>query len=89
MSHAHDICLQAYAAGCNIAILAGNFERVQIIPGVAHGNIKVTCIDCSTDTGKVSQSVLHVVVLCSCDNNSKSNDSGFSSAIVISATDDN
>ncbi|XP_070175544.1 dmX-like protein 2 isoform X2 [Littorina saxatilis] len=46
----------AYAAGCNIAILAGNFERVQIIPGVAHGNIKVTCIDCSTDTGKIAAS---------------------------------
>ena len=50
------ICFwQAYAAGCNIVILAGNFERVQIIPGVAHGNIKVTCIDCSTDTGKVCE----------------------------------
>ncbi|KAK7475123.1 hypothetical protein BaRGS_00033615 [Batillaria attramentaria] len=48
--------LQAYAAGCNIVILAGNFERVQIIPGVAHGNIKVTCIDCSTDTGKIAAS---------------------------------
>ncbi|XP_076465247.1 dmX-like protein 2 isoform X2 [Babylonia areolata] len=46
----------AYAAGCNIAILAGNFERVQIIPGVTHGNIKVTCIDCSTDTGKIAAS---------------------------------
>ncbi|PVD19781.1 hypothetical protein C0Q70_20272 [Pomacea canaliculata] len=46
----------AYAAGCNIVILAGNFERVQIIPGVAHGNIKVTCIDCSTDTGKIAAS---------------------------------
>ena len=44
---------QAYAAGCNIVILASNFERVQIIPGVTHGNIKVSCIDCSTDTGKV------------------------------------
>ncbi|KAL8625455.1 hypothetical protein ACOMHN_018600 [Nucella lapillus] len=46
----------AYAAGCNIGILAGNFERVQIIPGVTHGNIKVTCIDCSTDTGKIAAS---------------------------------
>ncbi|XP_071118494.1 dmX-like protein 2 isoform X1 [Haliotis cracherodii] len=46
----------AYAAGCNIVILASNFERVQIIPGVSHGNIKVSCIDCSTDTGKIAAS---------------------------------
>ncbi|XP_041373660.1 dmX-like protein 2 isoform X2 [Gigantopelta aegis] len=46
----------AYAAGCNIVILASNFERVQIIPGVTHGNIKVSCIACSTDTGKIAAS---------------------------------
>ncbi|XP_050401312.1 dmX-like protein 1 [Patella vulgata] len=46
----------AYAAGCNIVILASNFERVQIIPGVTHGNIKVSCIDCSSDTGKIAAS---------------------------------
>ena len=45
--------LQAYAAGCDIAILASDFQRVQVIPGVTHGNIKVSCVDCSTDTGKV------------------------------------
>ncbi|KAM7285267.1 dmX-like protein 2 [Ixodes scapularis] len=43
-----------YAAGCNIVILASNFERVQIIPGVCHGNVQVCCIDCSTDIGKIS-----------------------------------
>ncbi|CAN8004949.1 unnamed protein product, partial [Ixodes hexagonus] len=43
-----------YAAGCNIVILARNFERVQIIPGVCHGNVQVCCIDCSTDVGKIS-----------------------------------
>ncbi|ESO86706.1 hypothetical protein LOTGIDRAFT_235301 [Lottia gigantea] len=47
---------EAYAAGCNIVILASNFERVQIIPGVTHGNIKVSCIDCSSDTGKIAAS---------------------------------
>ena len=62
------ICFwQAYAAGCNIVILAGNFERVQIIPGVAHGNIKVTCIDCSTDTGKVCEISRVCVCVCVCN----------------------
>ena len=50
-----DVYLQVYAAGCDIVILASDFQRVQIIPGVTHGNIKVSCIDCSTDTGKVSR----------------------------------
>ncbi|VDI15898.1 Hypothetical predicted protein [Mytilus galloprovincialis] len=46
----------AYAAGCDIVILASDFQRVQIIPGVTHGNIKVNCIDCSTDSGKIAAS---------------------------------
>lgn len=45
--------LQAYAAGCNIVILASDFQRVQIIPGILYGNLQVSCLDCSTDTGKV------------------------------------
>lgn len=49
---------QAYAAGCDIAILASDFQRVQVIPGVTHGNIKVSCVDCSTDTGKVKKPIL-------------------------------
>ena len=48
------VYFQAYAAGCDIVILASDFQRVQIIPGVTHGNIKVNCIDCSTDSGKVN-----------------------------------
>lgn len=44
----------AYAAGCNIVILASDFQRVQIIPGVCHGNIQVGCLDCSTDLGKIA-----------------------------------
>ncbi|KAL5005247.1 hypothetical protein ScPMuIL_018703 [Solemya velum] len=48
--------IEAYAAGCDIVILASDFQRVQIIPGVTHGNIKVSCIDCSTDTGKIAAS---------------------------------
>lgn len=45
--------MQAYAAGCDIVILASDFQRVQIIPGATHGNIQVRCVDCSSDTGKV------------------------------------
>lgn len=49
-----DLCIQAYAAGCNIVILANNFERVQIIPGAVHNYIRISCLDCSTDTGKIA-----------------------------------
>ncbi|XP_076371203.1 dmX-like protein 2 isoform X5 [Tachypleus tridentatus] len=44
----------AYAAGCNVVILASNFQRVQIIPGVHYGNVQVGCLDCSTDIGKIA-----------------------------------
>ncbi|XP_058459198.1 dmX-like protein 2 isoform X2 [Malaya genurostris] len=44
----------AYAAGCNIVILASNFERVQIIPGAVHNYIRISALDCSTDTGKIA-----------------------------------
>ncbi|XP_069360207.1 dmX-like protein 2 isoform X9 [Maniola hyperantus] len=44
----------AYAAGCNIVILASNFERVQIIPGAIHGYVRISSLDCSTDTGKIA-----------------------------------
>ena len=45
---------QAYASGCNIVILSSSFERVQIIPGVCHDNIQISCLDCSADTGKIA-----------------------------------
>ncbi|XP_023230378.1 dmX-like protein 2 [Centruroides sculpturatus] len=44
----------AYAAGCNIVILASDFQRIQIIPGICHGNVQVGCLDCSTDLGKIA-----------------------------------
>ncbi|XP_022257757.1 dmX-like protein 2 isoform X5 [Limulus polyphemus] len=44
----------AYAAGCNVVILASNFQRTQIIPGVHYGNVQVGCLDCSTDIGKIA-----------------------------------
>jgi hypothetical protein len=34
--------LIAYAAGCNITILASTFQRVQIIPGICHNNVQVS-----------------------------------------------
>ncbi|KAG7196962.1 hypothetical protein KM043_000228 [Ampulex compressa] len=48
------ISFTAYAAGCNVVILASNFERVQIIPGAVHDYIRISCLDCSTDTGKIA-----------------------------------
>jgi len=48
------VSLIAYAAGCNITILANSFERVQIIPGICHNNVQITCVDVSNDTGKIA-----------------------------------
>ncbi|XP_060557818.1 dmX-like protein 2 isoform X5 [Ruditapes philippinarum] len=52
-----------YAAGCDIVILASDLQRVQIIPGVTHGNVKVSCIDASTDSGKIVASYLQKVYI--------------------------
>lgn len=35
-------------------ILASTFERVQIIPGATHNYIRISALDCSTDTGKIA-----------------------------------
>ena len=48
------ISFVTYAAGSNIVILSVTFERVQIIPGICHSNVQISCIDCSTDTGKIA-----------------------------------
>ena len=48
------IAFVTYAAGSNIVILSVTFERVQIIPGICHDNVQISCIDCSTDTGKIA-----------------------------------
>ncbi|XP_014674320.1 PREDICTED: dmX-like protein 1 [Priapulus caudatus] len=53
----------AYAAGCDIVILASDFQRVQIIPGATHGYIEVGCIDCSTDFGKIAASYGNTVCI--------------------------
>ncbi|KAK5649288.1 hypothetical protein RI129_000317 [Pyrocoelia pectoralis] len=48
------VSFTAYAAGCNIVILASTFERVQIIPGAVHDYIRISSLDCSSDTGKIA-----------------------------------
>ncbi|CAH1958623.1 unnamed protein product [Acanthoscelides obtectus] len=53
----------AYAAGCNIVILASTFERVQIIPGAIHDYIRISSIDCSSDTGKIAAAYDDVVCI--------------------------
>lgn len=45
--------VQAYASGCNIVILASDFQRVQIIPGASYGGIEITCISSCSEVGKV------------------------------------
>ena len=48
------VTFAAYAAGCNIIILAKNFDRVQISPGICHNNIQIGCVDVSHDSGKIA-----------------------------------
>uniref|UniRef100_A0A672TYN9 Dmx like 2 n=1 Tax=Strigops habroptila TaxID=2489341 RepID=A0A672TYN9_STRHB len=48
-----DIPFTAYGSGCDIVILADDFECVQIIPGAKHGNIQVSCVECSQQQGRV------------------------------------
>lgn len=45
---------QAYGSGCDVVILASDFECVQIIPGAQNGNIQVGCVECSHQLGRVS-----------------------------------
>ena len=46
----------AYGAGCDVVILSADFQRVQIIPGATHGNVQITCLDCSQEFGKIAAS---------------------------------
>uniref|UniRef100_A0A8B9GKE8 Dmx like 2 n=1 Tax=Amazona collaria TaxID=241587 RepID=A0A8B9GKE8_9PSIT len=50
-----DIPFTAYGSGCDIVILADDFECVQIIPGAKHGNIQVSCVECSQQQGLIAQ----------------------------------
>ncbi|KAF5272292.1 hypothetical protein FQR65_LT04949 [Abscondita terminalis] len=57
------VAFTAYAAGCNIVILASTFERVQIIPGAVHDYIRISSLDCSSDTGKIAASYDSIVCI--------------------------
>ncbi|KAL4837178.1 hypothetical protein H8958_016193 [Nasalis larvatus] len=50
-----DVPFTAYGSGCDIVILANDFECVQIIPGAKHGNIQVSCVECSNQQGRAKQ----------------------------------
>ena len=65
MYYKHHLCLkfQAYASGCNIVILSSKFNRVQIIPGVCHDNIQISCLDCSVDSGRIAAAYANEVVI--------------------------
>uniref|UniRef100_A0ABM5EYN0 DmX-like protein 2 isoform X1 n=1 Tax=Pogona vitticeps TaxID=103695 RepID=A0ABM5EYN0_9SAUR len=52
----------AYGSGCDIVILADDFECVQIIPGAKHGNIQVSCVECSQQ-GRIAASYGNAVCI--------------------------
>uniref|UniRef100_A0A8D0L678 Dmx like 2 n=1 Tax=Sphenodon punctatus TaxID=8508 RepID=A0A8D0L678_SPHPU len=53
----------AYGSGCDIVILANDFECVQIIPGAKHGNIQVSCVECSKQQGRIAASYGNAVCI--------------------------
>ncbi|KAM4678589.1 dmX-like protein 2 isoform 1-T1 [Discoglossus pictus] len=58
-----DIPFTAYGSGCDIIILANDFECVQIIPGAKHGNIQVSCVECSHQQGRIAASYGNTVCI--------------------------
>uniref|UniRef100_A0A8C7ENZ6 Dmx like 2 n=1 Tax=Neovison vison TaxID=452646 RepID=A0A8C7ENZ6_NEOVI len=58
-----DIPFTAYGSGCDIVILASDFECVQIIPGAKHGNIQVSCVECSNQHGRIAASYGNAVCI--------------------------
>uniref|UniRef100_A0A8C6K1M7 RAVE complex protein Rav1 C-terminal domain-containing protein n=1 Tax=Melopsittacus undulatus TaxID=13146 RepID=A0A8C6K1M7_MELUD len=58
-----DIPFTAYGSGCDIVILADDFECVQIIPGAKHGNIQVSCVECSQQQGRIAASYGNAVCI--------------------------
>ncbi|RXM95587.1 DmX-like protein 2 [Acipenser ruthenus] len=59
----NDIPFTAYGSGCDIVILASDFECVQIIPGAKHGNIQVSCVECSHQLGRIAASYGNTVCI--------------------------
>ncbi|XP_068174948.1 dmX-like protein 2 isoform X2 [Antennarius striatus] len=58
-----DIPFTAYGSGCDVVILAGDFECVQIIPGAQNGNIQVGCVECSHQLGRIAASYGNTVCI--------------------------
>ncbi|XP_059420707.1 dmX-like protein 2 isoform X3 [Carassius carassius] len=59
----NDIPFTAYGSGCDIVILASDFECVQIIPGAQNGNIQVGCVECSQQLGRIAASYGNTVCI--------------------------
>ncbi|OCU02216.1 dmX-like protein 1 isoform X4 [Xenopus laevis] len=59
----HEQSITAYASGCDIVILGSDFERLQVIPGVQHGNILVGCVDCSMQQARIAASYGNVICI--------------------------
>ncbi|KAM7405881.1 hypothetical protein PAMP_000298 [Pampus punctatissimus] len=53
----------AYGSGCDVVILASDFECVQIIPGAQNGNIQVGCVECSHQLGRIAASYGNTVCI--------------------------
>ncbi|KAM8972061.1 dmX-like protein 2 isoform 2-T2 [Pelodytes ibericus] len=58
-----DTAFTAYGSGCDIVILANDFECVQIVPGAKHGNIQVSCVECSQQQGRIAASYGNTVCI--------------------------
>ncbi|XP_044049910.1 dmX-like protein 2 isoform X9 [Siniperca chuatsi] len=59
----NDISFTAYGSGCDVVILASDFECVQIIPGAQNGNIQVGCVECSHQLGRIAASYGNTVCI--------------------------
>ncbi|XP_040277604.1 dmX-like protein 1 [Bufo bufo] len=55
--------ITAYASGCDVVILGSDFERLQVIPGVQHGNVLVGCVDCSMQQGRIAASYNNLICI--------------------------
>ncbi|XP_037310021.2 dmX-like protein 2 isoform X4 [Pungitius pungitius] len=59
----NDIPFTAYGSGCDVVILATDFDCVQIIPGAQNGNIQVGCVECSHQLGRIAASYGNTVCI--------------------------
>ncbi|XP_072237004.1 dmX-like protein 2 isoform X4 [Leuresthes tenuis] len=59
----NDIPFTAYGSGCDLVILASDFDCVQIIPGAQNGNIQVGCVECSHQLGRIAASYGNTVCI--------------------------